>query len=76
MLFRLIQSLKALRAMDVTVLGNVMEDMPLHPSKEEPPIDVNPLERLTEVRPLQSSKAELPMDVTVLGMSRDVILLH
>ena len=76
MLFRLEQSLKALRAIDVTVLGIVMEVRPLHPSKEEPPIDFNPFERVTEVSPVQSSKAELPIDVTLLGIDNEVMLLH
>ena len=76
MLFRLEQSLKALRAIEVTVLGIVMEVRPLHPSKEEPPIEVNPFERVTEVSPVQSSKAELPIDVTLLGIDKEVMLLH
>ena len=74
MLFRLEQSLKALRAIEVTVLGIVMEVRPLHPSKEEPPIEVNPFERMTEVRLVQSSNTELLIEVTVLGKDKEVML--
>ena len=76
MSFRLLHSLKALRAIDVTVLGKVIETILVQPSKEEPPIEVNPFERMTEVRLVQSSNTELPIEVTVLGIDKEVILLH
>jgi hypothetical protein len=76
MLFRLVQSLKALRAIEVTVPGIVMEVRPLQPSKAEPPIEVSPSERVTEVSPVQSSKAELLIDLTLLDIDKEVILLH
>jgi hypothetical protein len=60
----------------VTVLGIVMEVIPVQPSKDEPPIDVKPFERVIEVSPVQSSNTELMIEVTVLGIDKEVMLLH
>jgi hypothetical protein len=54
----------------------VIADNPVHPSKADPPIDLNPSFKVSDVRPVQSSNVELPIDVTLVGMVRDVIHRH
>ena len=74
--FRLEHLLKALMEMVDTVLGIVIADKPVHPSKAEPLMVFSPSDRLIQFRPVQSSKAELPMVFTVPGTFSDVMVLH
>ena len=46
----------------LTVLGIVRPLSPVHPSKADPPIDLNPSFKVSDVRPVQSSNVELPID--------------
>ncbi len=53
---------------EVTELGTMTEDSPLHPEKAELPIEVTELGMMTEDSPLHPENAELPIEVTELPM--------
>jgi hypothetical protein len=76
MVFKLVQFLNALMAIDVRLLGKMIVERFVQPSKEEPPIDSTPSVRYADFKPVQSSKAELPIDFTLPGILRNVMLRH
>ena len=71
---KLLQPLKALRPMLVTLLGMVTEVKPVQPWKASIPMLVTLLGIVTEVKPVQRKKALRPMLVTLLGIVTEVKL--
>ena len=69
---KLLQRVKALLPMLVTLLPIVTEVKPLHSAKAHSPMLVTLLGIVTEVKLLQLRKASSPMLVTLLGISREV----